>query len=294
MAIARQFWRGELGFLWVLVLLIGASLILTIASSRVPFWAAVPFVAVLALVSLVQIIGSVRFSERVMRDGALSRVYGAYATMGVAVLANGVCAIGLLLPQPEMSLEIDGFAPKVFVKSNVAEVVGEIDYQILTELKAAVVNADIQIVRLSSAGGNVIAGRSIGLFIAQNKLDTEVQEQCFSACTLAFAGGVKRVLGPNGVLGFHGYRVDDANRVQAVDWRGVIDKDRDYLAAQGVKSNFIDRIFETAPRDLWRPRGRRKRPRERLNLFSVKPRPQLTPRAWAAKDPAARLQKSDL
>ena len=253
MAMLMRFWRGELGFLWVFFLVLGASFLMTALSNRVALWAVLPFVGLLGILSLMQVIGAVRFSERVLKDGALSRVYGAYAAMSVAVIANVVCALGLLLPKPEVSLEVEGFAPKVILVGDVAEVSGAIDYQILTELKAAVESVDLRVVRLQSNGGNVIAGRSIGLFIGRQGLNTEVLGNCFSACTLAFVGGVKRHLGPEGALGFHGYRIDSTNRVQTVDWRGVIAKDRVYLAVQGVDSAFVDRIFETPPEALWQP-----------------------------------------
>ena len=253
MRIFSDLWRGRSGFLRLLAMLLGVPFILSLIGNGVPRWAVFPVVGLIAFVSIWQIVCAIRYGERVMQDGALARVYGAYATMGMAVVLNGVFAIGVLLPQPEMSLKIEGQIPKVSVLGDIAVVTGEIDYRVLTELKVAVADQGVRVVRLDSAGGNVIAGRSIGLFMTREGLEAEVLARCFSACTLAFMGGVRRRLGSDGVLGFHGYRFDSSNRVQTVDWREIVEKDRAYLAARGVDGRFIDRIFATPPEALWRP-----------------------------------------
>ena len=145
---------------------------------------------------------------------------------------------------------VKGYAPKVSVLEGVATVSGDIDYQILTELKAT---QDVRLVVLQSAGGSVQAGRAIGLFVSANGMDTRVDGQCYSACTLVFAGGVQRVLGPEGQLGFHGYRLDESMRVQTVNKAAIEDKDRAFLVAHGFDPVFVERVFATPSDDLWTP-----------------------------------------
>lgn len=197
MGFIAQFWRGHLGFVWTVLLLLGVSA--GVSRGAVLMGAAVLPIAV--VVSVWQSVGVVRFGERVLRDGALTRVYGVYAAMGVAVVSNAIVCIGVLLPAPPVDLTVRGFAQKVFVEGDVARVSGAIGYQVLTELKAA---NGVCVVVLNSEGGNVQAGRAIGLYVAAQGLDTQVDAQCFSACTLVFAGGVSRGWGRKACLAFMG------------------------------------------------------------------------------------------
>lgn len=244
------FWRGQLGFAWTVVLLVGLSMVLANRAAHIPGWAVWPFVAVLACLSVWQTVGAVRFGERLLRDGALSRVYGIYAAMGVALISNILVGIGILLPAPPVDLTVTGYVSKVSIDGAVAHVDGEIEYQILTELKAA---TQVREVWLNSTGGNVQAGRAIGLFAAEQGMITRVDDQCFSACTLVFAGGRLREMGANGVLGFHGYRFEGPLQVQTIDKADIEEKDRVFFEAQGFEAAFVKRIFATPPEDLWKP-----------------------------------------
>ena len=106
---------------------------------------------------------------------------------------------------------------------------------------------------LDSTGGNIFAGRSMAREIAGAGLATRVEGRCFSACTLAFVAGAPRSLGADGKLGFHGYAFDSAMRVQTFDVGKEEARDRDWMAAQGVAADFLDRVFATPPSELWQP-----------------------------------------
>ncbi len=246
MGFVTTFWRGHLGFVWTVLLLVGTSIVLT----RGVAFLGLALVPVLLGVSVWQSVGAWRYGERVLRDGALTRVYGVYAAAGVAVLSNVLVGIGAALPAPPVDLVVQGYAPKVSVEGPVARVSGEIDYQVLTELKAV---EGVRVLVLDSTGGQVQAGRAIGLLATSEGWDTRVDAVCFSACTLAFVGGVKRELGPDAVLGFHGYRFVDPLQVQTVNKADVEDKDRAFLRAQGVTDQFVEQVFATSPQDLWQP-----------------------------------------
>lgn len=207
-------------------------------------------VTIAVCISVVQVTGSVRTAEKILQDGGLSRVYGIYAAMGMAVVSNVILAINAMLPAPAIDLQSTASQSQVVVENGTAKVSGRIEFHVLTELKAA---QNVRFVSLNSEGGSVQAGRAIGMLIAQSGWSTRVDEKCFSACTLAFAGGVKRQVIGDGMLGFHGYRFDDEMRVQTVNVAAIIEKDRAYLTAQGISKDFIDRIFQTKPNDLWRP-----------------------------------------
>jgi hypothetical protein len=66
------------------------------------------------------------------------------------------------------------------------------------------VHRSIQNVELGSFGGNVYEAIKIGELIRQKGLNTVLSNNCFSACTLMFLGGVeRRIPAPYYSLGFH-------------------------------------------------------------------------------------------
>ena len=84
-------------------------------------------------------------------------------------------------------------------------------------------------------------------------LATYASGLCASACTLIFAAGERRQLGPEGQLGFHGYTLEIFGGLPQIDLMAEQQKDRKFLISQGVHADFIDQIYATAPTDLWRP-----------------------------------------
>jgi len=137
---------------------------------------------------------------------------------------------------------------------DVITIAGDIDYRILTELKPFLTEeTPAKYISIRSTGGNVIAGRSIGLAIERAGLDTQVDQQCYSACTLVFAGGTHRTLPKGAMLGFHGYRFDTKMRVQTITSAEIQAKDRVYLARRGISVEFMDRIYSTSPEQIWIP-----------------------------------------
>ena len=75
----------------------------------------------------------------------------------------------------------------------------------LSEFTTHVLEHNIDTVMLISEGGNLVSSIEIGYFIREQKLNTIVPEQgyCYSACTYAFMGGVKRSIDSNAVFAMH-------------------------------------------------------------------------------------------
>lgn len=246
----EKLWHGKTSFLTIISFLI----LVTVGFNFMGHSALVEFPVALLLSiglgSLLQCLLAVRYCEQVIGEGEIPEVYGVYSILGIAVVSNVILAIGILLPPPEMDLEIEGYVQKVHVEGTTARVTGEITYQVLTELKAA---GPVELVVFESDGGIVQAGRSIGIFIASMGWNTHTDGQCFSACTLAFAGGIARSLGPDGRLGFHSYQFDPNLRVRTLDPEVIIAKDRAYLLEMGISATFIERIFQTPAAELWQP-----------------------------------------
>lgn len=129
-----------------------------------------------------------------------------------------------------------------------AEIVGGFKYGLADEFAALVKQAHrLKVVRLDSAGGRLGEGEKLFRLIRERGLATYVSSKCFSACTLAFAGGRERYLKRGAVLGFH-----------RAEFPGVSENEFDDLQhkvfeAAGFDGRFIKMALSTPHRDLWTP-----------------------------------------
>lgn len=128
---------------------------------------------------------------------------------------------------------------------------------------------------LSSGGGSVIAGYQMANLVRASGLTTYVDQVCESSCTIVFAAGKERVLAAGGELGFHqSFSVDDAGKiVGAARYQSaglaavrlssakntfIFENDGDgpiikALRRIGVRDDFIRKVLETPPTELWSP-----------------------------------------
>lgn len=106
---------------------------------------------------------------------------------------------------------------------------------------------------LSSDGGQIAEGRGIARLIKRNRLDTYVFDNCKSACTTAFIGGVTRILGPNGRLGFHQYGLNVANKPSYFKPEVEQQIDQEFFRQQGIDEAFIDEVYQASHTDIWFP-----------------------------------------
>ena len=106
---------------------------------------------------------------------------------------------------------------------------------------------------LTSSGGNIYEARGLAKLSRQQKLATYVVENCSSACTIAFIGGVTRQLKRGARLGFHQYRVDASYDVPFADPKIEQAKDRELFMQAGVSDWFLDRMFLADANGMWFP-----------------------------------------
>ena len=131
---------------------------------------------------------------------------------------------------------------------------GELNYDCSAALEDTLKNvSEVERIVLHSTGGQIFAARAMARRIERLRLDTHVDGDCFSACTIAFMAGANRTLGPHGQLGFHRYAFANRFRVQTVDPVAEQEKDRQFFLARGVRSDFLARVFEADNSQLWRP-----------------------------------------
>lgn len=118
------------------------------------------------------------------------------------------------------------------------------------------------VVYFDSPGGHVVEAMALGRLLRQRRYATSVGARaadaalprpgrCYSACPIAFTGGVLRSLEPGSVLGIH--RAE--NRVPVPDEPGfqhvVTGQVRDYFAEMGISGELVT-IMSAVPNDAIR------------------------------------------
>lgn len=112
-------------------------------------------------------------------------------------------------------------------------------------------NPGIRTVVLAGPGGRVSVGFALYTMFRERKLATRVDDECASACTVAFLGGVDRGISPGGRLGFH------RGSFPGLGDSDMYESNRDFrrfLVDQAkLTPQFVDRVFATPPDDIWEP-----------------------------------------
>jgi hypothetical protein len=112
-------------------------------------------------------------------------------------------------------------------------------------------NPGIRTVVLAGPGGRVSVGFALYEMFRARKLATRVDDDCASACTVAFLGGVDRSISPGGRLGFH------RGSFPGLSDSDMFESNRDFrrflLYNAKLAPQFVDRVFATPPDDIWEP-----------------------------------------
>lgn len=198
-------------------------------------------------------------------SGAMAPVWGGYLLLfGLILAAFSVwwqaLLVGNRLPQElsysqQRRLEREAKYTLTLTEDGIGlNFEGEVTFG-LTKRLAILLKEHPNVTRLdlSSPGGLIYEARGTAKLIQQHRLATTAQSLCASACTLIFAAGEHRKLGPQGSLGFHGYALETFGGLPQVDLQAEQAKDRDFLKSRGVSADFLDQIFATPAQDLWIP-----------------------------------------
>jgi hypothetical protein len=134
------------------------------------------------------------------------------------------------------------------------EVEGSIVFGLSDDVRSALrAHPMIAVIHLNSHGGRVSEARRLRNVISSNHLTTSTASGCFSACTLAYAAGARRLIARDASLGFHQYAFPG---VKPGDLDGVYAIDKADWLARGFSSAFVERAFTTPHTDLWKPSHR--------------------------------------
>ena len=112
-------------------------------------------------------------------------------------------------------------------------------------------------VLLNSATGDLNSGIRLGQYLRQKRFNTrigrtqlnkkilnEVDGQCFSACVIAFAGGINRRIDPGDQLGVYALRTN-SKALNNVQFKSAINSLAGYFDQMGVDRRVIDQMLQT-------------------------------------------------
>jgi hypothetical protein len=156
---------------------------------------------------------------------------------------------------PEVWSTLIGSSPPAAVqldpRSNQIVLQGALEFGSTRAVRDALdANPNVRVVRLQSNGGRVAEGLALGTLLRDRNADTFVNGECSSACVTAFAGGARRIIGPNAAIGLHsaggaGFSADivaSANR-----------RSDEFIAARGVDRRVLEKGTAIANDQIWFP-----------------------------------------
>jgi hypothetical protein len=208
------------------------------------------------LFALSQILLIVKAARRVHRRVAFPATtlaaFAAVLAIGAVVQDRAVPALGELWAIRMGDAELSQLETSVSPDGSTLYVEGSYGIRAADDVRRALdQHRGVREVVLAGPGGR--AGPAFEMFnmFRKRRLATRVETECYSACTIAFLGGVERSISPHGKLGFHrasfpGMSDNDMHESN----RG----DRRFLQ-YGAKltAEFVNRIMQTPPDSIWVP-----------------------------------------
>ena len=147
---------------------------------------------------------------------------------------------------PETTFEVRADGRSILLKGGINDDTAE---RFVKALDAA---PGVRTVVLYSSGGWVTQGRRLAKIIAARGLDTYVEQDCASACTIAFLAGRSRAADPAARIGFHAFHSMggfDEKFARSTDEKLA----RETYGQAGLSPDFINRIVGTSHNSVWYP-----------------------------------------
>ncbi len=266
-------WRGEQPLnrsFWVngVLLRLGAYGVFTVLIWAQPLPKAVPVVIIAADLVLMtwQSVGYFRAAERNLSgSSSMLPLWGGIVALIVAVAVMLSQWWGLVLaantpPEGERyfvrmdRMRAAQYTMTVDKDSNTLMFKGTLTHGVTKRMAALLAeNTGLETMSLDSSGGNIFEARGLAKLIISAKLDTHVDRNCSSACTIVFIAGAARTAGPDAQIGFHGYALMDAAKLPQFDIAAEQDRDLAFFVQQGVTEDFARRIHDSPNRSIWFP-----------------------------------------
>ena len=261
--ILKQFisnhWRGAYpAVLAIAVLLLGLRFLIGFIPYTNNQIATTLIVAASLLILVWQVLGTWRCIERHLRATGETMLYWAGClAIVVAIVLTLLHTIDLVVgPPPKITKESlrKMPLPKLSDDGSTVFLKGEINFDLNNDLLSLVKeNKKLKTVELSSNGGFIYAARALAFSIEKNGLNTHVEGECNSACTLVFMAGDERTLGIAGKIGFHQYEFKKQHPLQVEKANDEQERDLKFFARRGISSGFLESMYQSGHQNIWQP-----------------------------------------
>lgn len=220
------------------------------------------FVIVRLIIYPWQIVGTIRACDRYVathtdRSWAIAAQAVVVMSIGATLIATFTTYQSLLgfkrsLHAPEPVVIEPQYSLDLVNRNTLVHLQGPFQIGITRALSGMLAkHPDVTGIILDSDGGQIYEGRGLARVIRENKLQTYSLSECTSACTTAFVAGVRRILGVNAKLGFHQYKTYAV--LPNIDVAKEQAKDMALFEEQGVADEFLRKIFDKLPEEMWWP-----------------------------------------
>jgi hypothetical protein len=255
-------WAGRTDFIWLVALnLIGVRIIIykiAMLAHTAPVLIWLILFPLIAITVLWQIVGTFRAARR-----GLDHPDGIYQVIALFFALN-VVMISTFWQVSDQYHHLFDAPPQPFVDPAIIELPrssdgGEIMLIGPITLKQYNAFRDIDNVDLlrritiNSQGGNIFAARGFHRLIVERGLNTHINTECYSACTIIFIAGQNRTANTSAIFGFHAYAYHHSHTGQQIDVIAEQAKDVARFTRIQTPETFIAQIFATPANEMWHP-----------------------------------------
>jgi len=277
-SLARSFWLHGIAIdiAWQLVTSFAFKPfdnIMSVRALRGDMWIVWSQMAILIPLLIWQMVGTWRAAGIYRRTRAkrlwpaLTKIYYGFSVAITVVTIAGMMAVhGFLIWIDTRPADPWQYTLRLSEDGRDLHFSGIIGFETTTDFETVLTNnPNIERLILNSPGGGAAPAFDTAILIESADLETRVDGDCASACTILFSAGTQRVLGPTGYIGFHSPFFDlsmvggDDNFATMLDvllQRFIGDfreQNVQWFIAHNVDEEFIRRGWTTPSEDMWFP-----------------------------------------
>ena len=172
------------------------------------------------------------------------RMFGEIGHMTEPLSEHWKVALGRQ-PGPEISFQVRADGKSLLVKGGINDESAE------ALSKALDIAPSVTTVVFDSTGGWIKQGSMIAKVISERQMNTYVEKECSSACTIAFLAGRERSADPNARIGFHSFKSVGTNDKLGEQYD--IESARTTYRQASLSPSFIAKVVSTSSVDMWYP-----------------------------------------
>jgi hypothetical protein len=258
-SLPRAFWVNTILLAWILPLiaLVAQSMNLGRPSPRV---ASAEYLVITGLQCILLTwgaVGTARSGKRYLESGGSKLWRNAALWVAIFLVVDMAWYISRAALVENVRMVFTGrYAPPASISTinngTGLLVKGSLQNKTATELlKALDTSTSVTSVILDSKGGMFQQARIMAQAIRDHRLNTYVERECSSACTVVFLAGKSRCISSIAKVGFHsGMRLGTSPDAMP---RGFAEAQRDLYAKAGLPPWFIENIMATPRTSIWFP-----------------------------------------